>query len=289
MARYCASHDGRCTPVSQKALRANSLRFPKISQNCSRITGPKRGLLRRPPVFGAQRDSARWRDTRFLKARSSSNGRLTKSRPCRRRRFCGAKRSSLNSLSRTLWRSRATLWMAKSTTTGRLRFDDPAEHGPLTTRSGRDVGVAVLSSRSSCVWQLGYPAAARDDGERAVKNAREIGHPTTLMFALNASVFYHICCRDYAAAIPQVDELIALADERGAPYWKATGTELRGGLFVLTGKASDAVLAITSGMTSLRSTGTTLHEPWRLGLIILAMANAELGQLTMLGVPLTTR
>ena len=158
-----------------------------------------------------------------------------------------------------------------------LAIYDPAEHGPLTTRSGRDVGVAVLSSRSSCVWQLGYPAAARDDGERAVKNAREIGHPTTLMFALNASVFYHICCRDYAAAIAQVDELIALADERGAPYWKATGTELRGGLFVLTGKASDAVLAITSGMTSLRSTGTTLHEPWHLS--NLAMAYAELGQL----------
>ena len=130
-----------------------------------------------------------------------------------------------------------------------LAIYDPAEHGSLTTRSGRDVGVAVLSSRSSCVWLLGYPAAARDDGgQRAVKNAREIGHPTTLMFALNASGFYHICCRDYAAAIAQVDELVALADERGAPYWKATGTEARGGLFVLTGKASDAVLAITSGM-----------------------------------------
>ena len=104
-----------------------------------------------------------------------------------------------------------------------LAIYNPAEHGPLTTPSGRDVGVAVLSSRSSCVWQLGYPAAARNDGERAVKNAREIGHPTTLMFALHASGFNHICCRDYAAAIAQVDGLIALADERGAPYWKECG------------------------------------------------------------------
>ena len=65
-----------------------------------------------------------------------------------------------------------------------LAIYDPAEHRSLTTRSGRDVGVALLSFRSSCVWQLGYPAASRDDGERAVKNAREIGHATTLMFAL---------------------------------------------------------------------------------------------------------
>ena len=43
-----------------------------------------------------------WRDTRLLKARSSSNGRSTKSRPCRPRRICVARRSSLKSLSRTL-------------------------------------------------------------------------------------------------------------------------------------------------------------------------------------------
>ena len=118
---------------------------------------------------------------------------------------------------------------------------------------------------------------SRVDGELAVKNAREIGQATTLMYALLAAGFNHICCGNYAAANTQVDELIALADERGAPYWKALGTALRGWLFALTGKASDAVLAITSGITSLRSTGTTLYEPRHLW--YLATAYAELGQL----------
>ena len=149
-----------------------------------------------------------------------------------------------------------------------LAIYDPAEHRPLTTRSGRDVGVALLSSRSACLCMLGYPAASRNDGERAVKNARETGQATTLMFALHQSGFLYVWWGDYAAAIAQVDELIALADERGSPYWKALGTALRGWLFALTGKASDAVRAITSGITSLRSTGTTLYEPlhlWYLG------------------------
>ena len=97
------------------------------------------------------------------------------------------------------------------------------------------------------------------------------------MYALYAAGFNHILCRDYAAANAQLDELIALADEKGAPYWKATGTALRGWLFALTGNASDAVRAITSGITSLRSTGATLYEPWHLS--HLAMAYAELGQL----------
>ena len=158
-----------------------------------------------------------------------------------------------------------------------LAIYDPAEQRPVTTRSGRDVGVSLLSSRASCLYNLGYHAAGLDDGERAVKNARETGQATTLLYALQHAGFLYILCGNYAAAIAQVDELIALADERGAPVWKALGTALRGCLFVLTGRASDAVRAITSGITLLRSTGATLYEPRHL--CFLAMAYAELGQL----------
>ena len=65
-----------------------------------------------------------------------------------------------------------------------LAIYDPAEHRPLTTRSGRDVGVTLLSVRSACLWTLGYPAAARNDAERALNEAREIGQAATLMYAL---------------------------------------------------------------------------------------------------------
>jgi predicted ATPase len=127
------------------------------------------------------------------------------------------------------------------------------------------------------VWQLGYPTASRNDAERAVKNAREVGAATTLMYALYFAGRSHFYCRDYAAARAQFDELAALADERGAQYWKALGTAERGAIFALTGNASDAVRAITSAITSLRSTGATLYEPRHLW--DLAIAYAELGQL----------
>jgi predicted ATPase len=68
-----------------------------------------------------------------------------------------------------------------------------------------------------------------------------------------------------------------LADEKDALAWKAIGMLNQGCLLILTGKASDAVRAITSGITSLRSTGATLYEPRHLR--YLAMAYAELGQL----------
>jgi tetratricopeptide (TPR) repeat protein len=157
-----------------------------------------------------------------------------------------------------------------------LAIYDPAEHGPLTTRSGRGRRGDPLVVSFICEWQLGYTAASRSDAELAVKNARETGQPTTLMYALLHAVVNHIRCGNYAAAHTHVDELIASADERGAPYWKAFGTAVRGWIFTETGKASDAVRAITSGMTSLRSTGALLYEPWHLW--YLAMAYAELGQ-----------
>jgi predicted ATPase len=137
-------------------------------------------------------------------------------------------------------------------------------------------GVALLSSRSTCLWLLGYPEASRDDGERAVKNARERGQATTLMFALHAAGYNYILCGNYAAANAQLQELIALAHERAAPYWKASGTAVQGLLFALTGKTSDAVRAITSGITSLRSSEATIGEPFFL--LHLAMAYTELGQ-----------
>jgi class 3 adenylate cyclase/predicted ATPase len=158
-----------------------------------------------------------------------------------------------------------------------LAIYDPAEHRPLTTRSGRDIGVSLLSSRASCLHNLGYHAASRNDAERAVKNARETGQASSLSFALQHAGFLYTMWGNYAAANALADELIAVADERGAPVWKALGIALRGEIFALTGKASDAVRAITSGITLLRSTGATLYEPRRLG--FLAMAYAELGQL----------
>ena len=147
---------------------------------------------------------------------------------------------------------------------GRAHFDqaialyDPAEHRPLATRFGQDVRVAILSYRSLALWLLGYPEAALADAEQALKDAREIGQAATLMYALCHASLTHIHCGNYAAANAQADELVALADEKGALFWKAHGMVIQGCVLALTGKASDAVHMITSGITAWRSTGATV-------------------------------
>ena len=139
-----------------------------------------------------------------------------------------------------------------------------------------DIGVTILSYRSLALWLLGYPEAALADTEHALKDAREIGQAATLMFALIHSSLTHIYCGNYAAANAQADEVVALADEKGALLWKAFGMTNQGWLLALTGKASNAVQMITSGITAWRSTGATVWMP--LYLSFLARAYAELGQ-----------
>jgi class 3 adenylate cyclase/predicted ATPase len=165
---------------------------------------------------------------------------------------------------------------------GRIQYDqaialyDPTEHRPLATRFGQDVGVATLCYRSVALWLLGYPGAARADIERAVKDAREIGHAATLMYALSHAQLPYIFCGNYATASALADELVALANEKNAPIWKAFGTLNQGLLFALSGKATDAVQRTGSGLTAWRSTGSTLWMP--LFLPQLALAHAQLGR-----------
>jgi predicted ATPase len=153
---------------------------------------------------------------------------------------------------------------------------DPAAHGSLATRfSGVDFSVASFTYRSTALWLLGYPDAALVDAGKALKDAREIGHIVTLMHALLHS-FTWVHCGKYEVASAQADELIALADEKSTPFWKAAGTASKGQVFAATGKALDAIDIMASGRTIWRSTGATLFAP--LGLSFFARAYAELGQ-----------
>jgi len=166
---------------------------------------------------------------------------------------------------------------------GRAHYDegialyDPAEHRLQAMRFGQDFGVSILSFRSLALWVLGYPEAALADAHNALNDAREIDYAASLMFALSfRTSFAHIQCGNYTAASAQADELVALADKKGASEWKADGMLLQGHLLALTGKASEAVQMMTSGITALRSTGATLWMPSHLSR--LARAHADLGQ-----------
>jgi tetratricopeptide (TPR) repeat protein len=157
-----------------------------------------------------------------------------------------------------------------------LALYDPAQHRPLATRFGQDIGVVVLSYRAWTLWLLGYPEAARADTRRALQDAREIGQAATLMYALAHAARTYFWTGDYAEAGTLTQEVLALAEERGASAWKAFGMMHLGSLMAMTSAGPRAIQALTSGIGAWRSTGSTLWMPCYLS--NLAQAHAGLGQ-----------
>src|SRR5271166_612146 len=165
---------------------------------------------------------------------------------------------------------------------GRAHFDqvmalyEPAEHRLLSTRFGRNVGVTTLSFRSWAQWLLGYPEAAARDADNALKNAREMGQAATLLYALGFARMSYTLWGNHAAAAAHAQELIALAEEKRSPVWRARGMTNQGSVLALTGRALSAIEMLSSGIAALRTTGATTNMP--IYLTHLARAHAELGQ-----------
>jgi class 3 adenylate cyclase/predicted ATPase len=153
---------------------------------------------------------------------------------------------------------------------------DPDQHRPLATRFAVDAAGSILSYRSWALWILGWPVAAMADADQAISNAREMGQAVTIMHALGHAAFAHLHCGNYAIANLQSEEAIALADEKGALFWKAWAMMNQGFVSLLTGKPSDAITTIISAITIWRSTEATAHLP--LSLTYMTRAYAELGQ-----------
>jgi class 3 adenylate cyclase/predicted ATPase len=157
-----------------------------------------------------------------------------------------------------------------------LALYDVAKHRSLAPLFGQDLRVTILSFGSIASWLLGYPEAALADVDQALKDAREIGHAPSLMYSLAHTSLTHFLLRNYVAADAQARQLVAVAEEKSAPLWKAWGRTAQGSVLAETGKASDAVDQITSGIAAYRSTGATVWLP--IWLSELAEAHAELGQ-----------
>ncbi len=132
----------------------------------------------------------------------------------------------------------------------------------------------VFCHRSWALWLLGYPDAALADVDHALRNARELGQAATLMPTLSHVSLTLTNCGNYAIAEALIDELMALAGEKGTAVWKASGQFRQGSLLVLTGKPSVALRVLSFATSTYRSTGGKAPGAF----IFLALAHAQLGQ-----------
>jgi predicted ATPase len=103
-----------------------------------------------------------------------------------------------------------------------------------------------------------------------------MGQSATLMFALTHAAIPYTLCGNYVAAAAHAQEVVSLAEEKGALFWNASGMMRQGSVLVPTSRASDAIEMLISGITAYRTTGATIWIPFHLP--HLARAHADLGQ-----------
>ena len=157
-----------------------------------------------------------------------------------------------------------------------LALYNAAEHRPLATRFWVDSRIVILCWRSLAAWVLGYPAAAISDSDQAVSDARDIGQAGSLMYALLLASYPHTFCGNYATATALLNEVTALADEKGSFVTKAIATLVQAQIFALNDNATAALQSNIDGLNALRSTGQTVLIP--IYLSWLARTYAKLGK-----------
>jgi predicted ATPase len=136
----------------------------------------------------------------------------------------------------------------------------PEQHRPLAARFGQDIGVAALVYRALLLWLLGYPEAAQKDIDAALGNARSVGQAGTLMYALCHVTLQEILSGQVVSASAHVQELNSIAEDQGAPLWRAFALILRGWTSSLTNPETDATNIFTTGLAACAATGGTVFN-----------------------------
>ena len=96
------------------------------------------------------------------------------------------------------------------------------------------------------------------------------------MYALLLASYPHTFCGNYATATALINEVTALADEKGSLITKAIGTLVQAEIFALNDNATAALQNNIDGLNAFRPTGQTIFIP--IYLSWLARTYAKLGK-----------
>jgi len=113
---------------------------------------------------------------------------------------------------------------------------------------GNNPGVASFTVSSLVLWMLGFPDRAGDRANRAVNLAVELGHPSTLAYALFHSGFLHLWRRELEIVQDRAMQALQVADEHDLQIWKALGRCLLGAAKAGLGRPEDGLAQIQEGL-----------------------------------------
>ncbi|MGE0827224.1 MAG: adenylate/guanylate cyclase domain-containing protein [Candidatus Binatia bacterium] len=149
------------------------------------------------------------------------------------------------------------------------------QHRPLAFIYGTDPEISCRAFLAWTLWALGYPDQAREKVQTELALAQEISHPFSVAFIHQCAAIFHQLCGDARATQEQAEALLAIACERGFPYWVAQGTIYRGWALAEQGQAEEGLTQIRQGLSDYQALRTEIHQTYLLGLLAEAYGKIE--------------
>jgi hypothetical protein len=141
------------------------------------------------------------------------------------------------------------------------RIDDVSILRDLTDQDLKDIGVP-LGHRRKVLRAIAEMIGAASAQIKSTSKLRRDGQAATLMYALVNNTPTHGLCGNHRAVASHAQELVGLAEENNASYWKAFGMMNEDWAFGPTGSALDAIGKLACGIAASRSIGATPGIPY---------------------------
>jgi class 3 adenylate cyclase/predicted ATPase len=157
-----------------------------------------------------------------------------------------------------------------------VRLYNPTEHGSRAYTVGVDSGVGAHGLAAACHVYLGHPDRALVVSEAAVTLARRVEHPLSRADALHFAGVVHFERAEIDRMRERVEEVMALAEQLGFPFYLGFGRVLRGFARVQSGDGEEGLEEIQQAMAELAGIGSRNGAPQ--GLFLLAESLRKVGR-----------
>jgi predicted ATPase len=176
-----------------------------------------------------------------------------------------------------------TLSWAGSFTRSRVHLEQalshyqPAHSATHIARYSQDPSVICQCRLGFDLWCLGYSDQANAAQGSALAEARELGHPFSLAYALTWDAMLHGGMRNVELQLQSAEAVLALSDEHHFGLWSSWATLLRGWALAESGRPEEGLAEIQHGADRMHTSGAVFLQPFISSLI--AEQLAKLGQI----------
>jgi predicted ATPase len=157
-----------------------------------------------------------------------------------------------------------------------LGLYDPSRAGRWIELVGNDVRTSVGVCTSQAIWMLGYPDRAARVSEQKDADARRLGHPFDIGWALTWGAYVSDYRREAECLLAHADEADRLAREQSIPVlYKALVPVGQGLAKLRMGQLSESISLLRRGISAWNAAGGHLNVPYMKSALAEALARQD--------------